>query len=85
MPDNALLLFFHLMLLEMHINGKSVDSCFLSVHKIQETNERNTYIQGAINNLLEKWGDVIKEHNLKPEFYIKGNFPFAPATADSRQ
>jgi hypothetical protein len=64
------------MILQMYIGDKLVDSLALSLAKITDRNEREWYIQGAINELSEKWCDLIKDQNLQVEFFIKGQLPF---------
>ncbi len=63
-------------ILEMYINGKLVDSTVLSIRQIYDPAERELYIQGAVNHLLEEWNDLIEDQNLKPQFFIKGQFSF---------
>ena len=58
------------MVLQMFIDDTLVDSSTLSLQKISDTEERKFYIQGAVNDLLERWSDIIEEENLTPEFYI---------------
>lgn len=64
------------MVLVMYLNEKVVDTSLLTIHKIGDKTEREHYIQGAVNALLEKWDDLIVEQDMKPRFYIKGPFPF---------
>lgn len=64
------------MLLEMYIDGKLVDSCLLSVHKIHDSQQREAYIQGATKALMEKWEKSIEDQKIKPELFVKGTFPF---------
>lgn len=64
------------MLLQMFIDGKLVDSSLLSLHKMNNNRERDDYIQGAVNELLENWSDLIEDQNLKPEFFIKSERSF---------
>lgn len=40
---------------------------------MQDPNLREAYVQGAIKEMLEKWEDLIKDQDLKPDFYIKSN------------
>ncbi|HVF81297.1 MAG TPA: hypothetical protein VM884_05165 [Flavisolibacter sp.] len=63
------------MILQMYIGDKLVDSSVLSLTKISDVQEREWYIQGAINQLLEHWSDLIKDQDPKVEFFIKGQFP----------
>lgn len=58
------------MLLQMFVDGKLIDTALLSVHKIQDAKEQEYYIQGAVNDLLEKWEDWLKDQNAKPQFFI---------------
>jgi hypothetical protein len=60
----------------MYIGDKLVDSSALSLSKITDRNEREWYIQGAINELSEKWHDLIEDQNLQAAFFIKGQSPF---------
>jgi hypothetical protein len=64
------------MVLQMFIDGKLIENVPLSVHKIRDYKERDAYIQGAMNELLEKWSDLLEAKNLEPQFYINGEFPF---------
>lgn len=64
------------MVLQMFLDGKLVESVLLSVHKINNYFERDAYIQGAVNALLEKWDDLLEDHDMEPQFYIKGEFSF---------
>ena len=64
------------MLLQMFIEGKLIESVPLSVHKISDYKEREAYLQGAVNELLEKWSNLLEDPNLEPQFYIVGEFPF---------
>lgn len=64
------------MLLQIFIEGKLVDTVLLSVHKISDYKERKAYIQGAVNELLEKWEDLLDDQGLEPQFFIRGVFNF---------
>lgn len=55
----------------MYIADKLVESCPLSIYKINNFKEREWYIQGAINELMEKWEDVLHDAEVKPEFYLR--------------
>lgn len=59
------------MLLQMFIGDKLIEAVPLSVNKISDMREREGYIQGAVNELLERWDDVIAGQELQPEFFIK--------------
>ena len=60
----------------MYINGKLVERVPLSLYRIHNATERELYIQGAVNELREKWSNLIKDQKLEPQFFIKGEFPF---------
>ena len=62
------------MVLQMYISEKLVESLVLSRTEIADLKERELYVQGAINELLEKWGDIINDQHLKAAFFIKGEF-----------
>lgn len=64
------------MVLEMYIDGKLADSAPLSLSKITNGEEKELYIRGAVNHLLEKWDDLIEDQNFDPKFCIKGQFSF---------
>lgn len=64
------------MLLQMFIDGKLVDSSLLSIHMMNNYKERDDYIQGSVNELLERWSDLIEDQNLVPEFFIMSKFSF---------
>jgi hypothetical protein len=64
------------MVLQMYIGDKLVDSAALSVAKINDVQEREWYIQGAINDMREKWSDVIGDRHQEVQFFIKGNSLF---------
>lgn len=64
------------MTLEMYINGKWVDSTPLSLCKIGDPEERQLYIQGAANDLMEKWEDLLEDQELEVAFFIRGQFRF---------
>lgn len=55
----------------MYIGDELVDSTMLSINKINDMREREWYIQGAVNELLEKWHDEIEDQGWKPQFFIK--------------
>jgi hypothetical protein len=57
----------------MYIDGKLLDTSFLSIQKITNLEERNLYIQGAVNDLLEKWSDLLEDQNLQPQFFVKAD------------
>lgn len=59
------------MLLQMFIGDKLIEAVPLSINKISDTRDRDWYIQGAVNELLEKWQVEIKKQDLKPQFFIK--------------
>ena len=56
------------MLLQMFIDGKLVDSSLLSIQMMNNYKERDDYIQGSVNESLERWNDLIEDQNLRPEF-----------------
>jgi hypothetical protein len=56
----------------MYIGDKLIDQTSLSYRAMHDHKLREAYVQGAINEILEKWEDQIKDHILKPQFYIKG-------------
>jgi hypothetical protein len=58
------------MVLQMYIDGKLVDSIALNLGYIHNAKERQLYVQGAINDLMERWSDLIEDQKLQPEFYI---------------
>jgi hypothetical protein len=58
------------MVLQMYIDGKLVDSIALNLGYIHNAEERQLYVQGAINDLLERWDALLEEQELQPEFYI---------------
>lgn len=64
------------MILQMYLDGKLVDASVLNIHRLGDERERELYIQGAVNELLEKWEDLIEDQNLEPRFYIKSQFSF---------
>jgi hypothetical protein len=64
------------MTLGMYIDGKLVDCSVLSIHKITNLQERELYIQGAVNALHEKWSDLLEDENRKLQFFIRGQFDF---------
>ena len=64
---------FTLVFLLMYINDKLIDQAILSYRAMQDPNLREAYVQGAIKEMLEKWEDLIKDQDLKPDFYIKSN------------
>ena len=55
----------------MYIGDKLVDQTVLSYRAMQDQTLREAYVQGAINDMLEKWEDLIQEYQIKPQFYIK--------------
>jgi hypothetical protein len=55
----------------MYISDKLLDQRLLSYRAIQDETLRQAYIQGAINDMLEKWQDLIDDQQLKQQFYIK--------------
>jgi hypothetical protein len=55
----------------MYIGDKLLDQRLLSYRAIQDETLRQAYIQGAINDMLEKWQDLIDDQQLKQQFYIK--------------
>ena len=55
----------------MYIGDKLVDQTILSSRAMHDETTQHNYIQGAINNMLEKWSDLIEDQDLKPRFYIK--------------
>jgi len=55
----------------MYIGDKQVDQIILSYRAMQDQTLREAYVQGAIQDMLEKWEDLIKESQLEPQFYIK--------------
>ena len=57
----------------MYIGDKLVDQCFLSYRAMHDPRLREAYVQGAIHDMLEKWEDLIKDQDLKPQFFIRGN------------
>lgn len=59
------------MVLEMYINGKLIDSALLSVHQFDGSPERDLYIQGGVNELLERWDKLIQLHDAEPQFFIR--------------
>mgnify|MGYP003576111225 FL=1 len=59
------------MKLEMYLNNKLIDSLTLSLHKINDAQEKEAYIQGAIKHMLEIWEDLIKDQDVKPAFFIR--------------
>lgn len=63
------------MILQMYINSTLVHSSVLSLTNMTDLKEREWYIQGAINELLEAWSELIENQNLKAEFFIKGPLP----------
>ena len=54
----------------MYIDDKLVDQSILNSSAMQDIALREGYVQGAINHMLEKWDDLIKEYGLKPQFYL---------------
>ena len=64
------------MILQMYLDGKLVDASTLAIRRLGDERERELYIQGAVNELLEKWGDLIQDQNVAPQFYIKSQFSF---------
>jgi hypothetical protein len=60
----------------MYIDGKLVDSTPLNLHQIHDSSERDLYIQGAINFLLENWDEPIDDQKLEPQFFIRGKSQF---------
>jgi hypothetical protein len=63
-----------MMVLQMYISEKMVESLVLTRTKMADMKEREWFVQGAINELLAKWGDVINDQHLKADFFIKGEF-----------
>jgi hypothetical protein len=60
----------------MYIGDRLVDSSVLSLTNLNDSQQREWYIQGAINELLEKWDHLIKDQNLEVEFFIQGQLRF---------
>jgi hypothetical protein len=59
------------LVLQLHIGDKVVDQTILSYRAMQDENLRDAYVRGAMNDLLEKWEDLIKDQDLPMKFYIK--------------
>lgn len=57
------------MVLQLFLGDELIDSSVLST-KMSEPREREWCIQCAVNELLEKWDHLIKEQDLKPQFFI---------------
>ena len=57
----------------MYIGDKLIDKTILSYRAMNDQNLREAYMQGAIEELLEKWDDLIKNQDLKPRFDIYSN------------
>ena len=55
---------------QMYFDGKLVDSIALNFGYINNAEERQLYVQGAINDLLERWDALLEEQESQPEFYI---------------
>lgn len=49
------------MLLLLYVNNTLVDSTPLSLHHLNNEAERQAYIRGAINHLLELWEDDLMQ------------------------
>lgn len=64
------------MWLQMYLGDKLIDHSQLSLEKIQQAGEREAYIQGAIQDMLERWSDELDAGEGVPQFYIKPAFPF---------
>jgi hypothetical protein len=60
------------MVLQMFIGDTLLDSSILSLTQMNDNTERERYIEHMINELLEKWSDVINQQNSKVEFFIDG-------------
>ena len=58
----------------MYIAGKLVDEAPLSNSVLRMDAERYAYIQGAINDLLEKWSDLLDEDGSAPRFTLVSDF-----------
>lgn len=59
------------MFLLLYINDKLIDAEPLNLAYLNNDGERQTYIRGAMNHLLEKWSDVLEEQAVEPRFVIK--------------
>lgn len=59
------------MVLQMYLDGKLIDSSVLTKNKMADGQEWEWYVQGAVNELLERWDDRLQEQKLQPEFFIK--------------
>jgi hypothetical protein len=55
----------------MYIGDKLVDQVVLSQTAMHNVEEREAYIQGAINDLLEKWEHLIQGDGQQPRFTIR--------------
>jgi hypothetical protein len=60
------------MVLQMFIGDTLVDSSLLNLTQMNDNRERECYIEEAMDELLEKWSDLINRENSKVEFFIDG-------------
>lgn len=55
----------------LYLNDKLVDTEPLNLTRLTDHKERDAYIQGAMNLLLEKWSNVLEEPDVEPRFVLK--------------
>lgn len=59
------------MQLLLYLKDKLVDTEPLHLTHLTDHKERDVYIQGAMNLLLEKWRHVLEEADAEPRFVLK--------------
>lgn len=55
----------------LYLNDKLVDIEPLNLTHLKESKERDGYMQGAMQLLLEKWSDALDEPGVEPRFELK--------------
>ena len=55
----------------LYLNDKLVDIEPLNLTHLSDNKERDGYIQGAMQLLLEKWDVALDEPGVKPRFELK--------------
>lgn len=65
------------MTLHMYLDDKLVDTAPLNAAVMQRSEDRADYLQGAIQELLEKWSDILDKSDVQPRFSISPDPPFS--------